>query len=123
MALHGAGLLERTAVPVSASLDRAYRAAGAIYTAGNLDPGQGLFAMNFLMDRSPENWARVLGEMRRQVGACRTDAPIAPNGALAGNFAWTCERGRMEGRVLLAPTDPAGIQALNFRPIPNVPAQ
>ena len=123
MAIHGAGLLERRTIPVSAALDHAYRAAGAIYAAGNLQPGQGLLAMNFLMDRSPENWARVLSQLRTQVGACQTDSPIRANGALAGEFAWTCERGRMEGRVLLAPTAPPGIQALNFRPIPNQPAQ
>jgi CubicO group peptidase (beta-lactamase class C family) len=113
-----AGLLPSPNVPVSDALAAAYGAAGAVYQAGSIEPARPMLAMNFLMDRSPENWARTLGQIRRQVGACQTGSPIVPNGALAGNFSWTCERGRLEGRVLLAPTKPPTIQALNFRPVP-----
>jgi len=114
-----AGLLPTRKVPVSPALAATYRAAGAVYQQGSIEPARAQLAMNFLMDRSPENWARVLAELKSQVGACQTDAPIIPNGDLAGNFSWTCERGRMEGRVLLAPTSPPTIQALNLRPVPN----
>ena len=118
---HRADLILPREVPVSDALARLYRAAGASYVGGSIEPIRDQIAMNFLMDRSPANWARVLSEIRQQVGACQTDAPIIPNGALAGNFEWTCERGRLAGRVLLAPTSPPTIQALNFRPIPNAP--
>ena len=53
--------------------------------------------MNFLMDRSAENWARELARLKAQTGECETDAPITPTGALAGSFAWTCERGTARG--------------------------
>jgi hypothetical protein len=33
-------------------------------------------------------------------------------------FTWTCERGRIEGQLLLAPTDPPSIQALRLRIVP-----
>jgi len=118
-----AGLLPTREAPVSDALKLMYHYAGDIYTRGNLDGAKPRLATNFLMDRSPENWAGTLGQIRQQVGACRTDSPIVPNGALAGNFSWTCERGRLEGRVLLAPTNPPTIQALNFRPVPNQPPQ
>ncbi len=113
-----AGLIDSRTVPVSPVLASAYAAAGRVYAAGAIDPARPVLAMNFLMDRSAANWARVLRELRDQVGACQSDAPVIPNGALAGTFDWTCERGRLQGRVLLAPTSPPTIQALNMRAVP-----
>ena len=118
-----AGLLPTRTEAVSPALAATYRSAGAAYQAGTIEPIRGQIAMNFLLDRSPENWGRVLSEIRQQLGACRTDAPINPSGALNGTFEWTCERGRLGGQVLLAPTSPPTIQALRFRPMPSVPAQ
>jgi hypothetical protein len=120
--LAAAGAMPPRTVPVSEALARTYRAAGQVYVAGNLDPARQMLAMNFLLDRSPENWARTLAELRQQVGTCRTETAIVPTGALAGNFDWQCERGRLQGQVLLAPTSPPTIQALRFRPVPNLPA-
>jgi len=121
LALHRAGLLpSRTQVP-SAALLGAYRAAAQMYDAGDVGPGLGALAMNFLMDRTAENWAREFVRLKRETGACRTEAPIAATGALAGHFTWTCERGTLQGSLLLAPTNPPGIQALRFsvmRPTP-----
>jgi hypothetical protein len=114
MELHKAGALTGRKLPVSASLAAAYRAAGAIYSAGRVAPGEKLLAMNFLMDRSAENWAKELARLRAAVGSCETSAPITATGALAGSFQWQCERGRLQGNLLLAPTDPAGIQALRL---------
>jgi serine-type D-Ala-D-Ala carboxypeptidase/endopeptidase len=52
--------------------------------------------------------------LRGLTGACRTDSPITPTGLLSGTFSWTCERGRLNGQLLLAPTTPPTIQALRF---------
>jgi CubicO group peptidase (beta-lactamase class C family) len=123
VALARGGLIKPRSVPVSAALAATYRAAGQVYAAGGVEGARPMLAMNFLMDRSAENWARELAQIKQQVGNCQTDAAIVPNGALAGNFEWSCERGRVQGQVLLAPTSPATIQALRFRPIPNTPAQ
>jgi CubicO group peptidase (beta-lactamase class C family) len=117
-----ANLAQPRAVPVSEALARTYRAAGQAYEAGTIQPINGMLAMNFLMDRSAANWATTLGQIRSQVGICQTDAAIVPNGALAGSFDWTCEKGRLQGRLLLAPTSPPTIQAINFRPLPTAPA-
>ncbi|WP_243450835.1 serine hydrolase [Sphingosinicella sp. CPCC 101087] len=112
--LERAGLLEPRSVPVSEALAGAYRAAGEMYRAGSLEPGRDLLAMNFLMDRSADNWAREFARLKTEAGACRTDGPITATGALSGRFLWTCDRGRLEGQLLLAPTEPAGIQALRL---------
>jgi hypothetical protein len=68
VALKQAGLLTPRTLPVSPALATTYRAAGAMYGAGSPVPGRRLLAMNFLMDRSTENWARefsALGSGRR----------------------------------------------------------
>lgn len=121
VALHKAGALKGRALPVSASLTAAYRAAGAMYQAGSVEPGRKLLAMNFLMDRSPENWAREFARVRGDLGACRTGSPITATGALAGTFRWVCDKGVLEGNLLLAPTNPAGIQAFRYTVVPNQP--
>jgi CubicO group peptidase (beta-lactamase class C family) len=117
--LHRAGLLPARSQRISDALALMYHVAGDIWQRGTLDGAQGRLAMNFLMDRSAENWARELRAMRAQAGECETGSPIAPSGILSGNFAWNCTRGRLEGQLLLAPTTPPSIQALRFRVVPR----
>jgi CubicO group peptidase (beta-lactamase class C family) len=114
VALHQAGALKGRRLPVTAALASAYKAAGVVYRTGSLAPARKMLAMNFLMDRSAENWRRELTKLRQQVGTCETAAPIKATGALAGSFSWQCQRGRIDGNLLLAPTTPAGIQALRL---------
>lgn len=116
VALHAAGWLKGRATPLSDALARAYRAAGAIYASGDVTSDAGLLATNFLLDRSAEGWARTLARLRQQAGTCDTAAPITPTGALAGEFTWRCEHGRLKGSLLLAPTDPPTIQAFRIGP-------
>ena len=113
-----AGLLESRAVPVSAAVADAYAAAKSAYAAGNLGPLEGRLAMNFLMDRSAENWAAELARLKGEVGACPTDEPLAPIGAMSAAFRLNCEKGKLDGMLLLAPTSPATIQALRLRVVP-----
>nr|WP_295371498.1 serine hydrolase domain-containing protein [uncultured Sphingosinicella sp.] len=119
VALRQGGKLTPRALPVSAALASTYRAAGAMYSAGSLAPGRQLLAMNFLMDRSTENWSREFARLKTDVGECRTDAPITATGALAGRFTWSCDKGEIQGNLLLAPTHTPGIQALRLNPVPR----
>jgi CubicO group peptidase (beta-lactamase class C family) len=114
VALHKAGALGGRRVALSESLASAYRAAGAIYRSGDVAATSELLAMNFLMDRSAEGWRGELMRLKKEAGACDTEAPVHPTGALSGTFQWRCERGRIDGSLLLAPTQPAGIQALRL---------
>jgi CubicO group peptidase (beta-lactamase class C family) len=118
VALNKAGALQRRVLPVSVSLSSGYRAAGAMFRAGNVEPARPLLAMNFLMDRSAENWARELKRVKAEVGECRTDSPVTATGALSGTFRWSCDKGVLEGNILLAPTDPAAIQAFRYNVVP-----
>lgn len=91
-------------------------AARAAYAAGTLKPLEGKLAMNFLMDRSADNWALELARLKRQLGACTSSEPLTVQTRMQASFRWNCERGLLDGQVLLAPTDPLTIQALRFQP-------
>lgn len=112
--MHKAGLLKRAAVPVSSDLATFYALAGQVYAAGNIEPLDGRVAMNFPLDRTAENWAKVLAEIKAKSGTCATSAPITAMGAMSGMFKWTCENGEVQGQVLLAPTHPITLQSLRF---------
>lgn len=119
MELHRAGVLWTPALPVGEALATTYRAAGQIYRAGSVEAARGQLAMNFLMDRSAQNWRADLAHLRQALGTCATDAPITATGALSGRFRWTCERGRLDGQLLLAPTATPQIQALRLSIAPQ----
>ena len=118
LALEKAGLLGRDrAVPVGADLARAYRTAGEIYKAGDVMAGRDLLAMNFLLDRDADGWARDLARLKAQVGDCQTTELLTASGELTGDFTWRCKHGRVKGSLELAPTRPPRIQALELKPI------
>ena len=109
-----AGRLKPRLSPPSSALATGYVAATKIFAAGSVTSAGDVLAMNFLMDRDTEHWARDLAVLKDQVGACDTTAPIAPTGALSGDFTWRCVNGRIRGQVLLAPTTSPRIQSLTF---------
>lgn len=108
------GVLVKRVEPVSADLASFYTAAQTVWTSGTIDALQGRVAMNFPMDRTAVNWAKVLAETKAKSGMCETSAPIAADGALSGTFTWKCEKGSIEGTVLLAPTKPITLQSLGY---------
>ena len=110
-----AGLLAGRAIPVSPAVADMFAATRAAYSAGSLAPLDGKLAMNFLLDRSADNWTSELAHLRRVVGACPTAEPLAPTGALSTAFRLNCEKGKLDGTLLLAPTTPATIQAWRLR--------
>lgn len=117
VAMDRAGLLEGRPIPVSRPIAEMFAATRAAYAAGNLQPLDGKLAMNFLMDRSSANWAAELARLKAAVGACPTAAPLAPTGALSTAFRLECDKGHIDGNLLLAPTDPVTIQSLRLRAV------
>jgi hypothetical protein len=85
-----------------------------MFIAGSVTSAGDVLAMNFLMDRDAEHRARDFAGLKEDVGRCDTAAPIVPTGTLTGGFTWTCERGRVNGEILLAPTPTPLIQSLTF---------
>lgn len=118
-ALDKADALRFAEPPVGADLAAALDTARAIYAAGDVTVAQPSLAMNFLMDRSAEGWRRDLAALHAQLGACTGKAePPQARGAMSGAFRWHCDKGMLDGMVLLAPTSPMTIQSLRFSPVP-----
>ena len=113
-ALRESGFLKARSLAVSDELAQAYRAVGAIYAKGELAAGGDVLAMNFLLDRSAAGWARELAKLKRELGECDASAPIVADGTLSGRFSWACASGHAKGSVLLAPTRPPRIQAMEI---------
>jgi serine-type D-Ala-D-Ala carboxypeptidase/endopeptidase len=109
-----AGYLKPRSAPPSTALAGAYATATKIFLAGSVMVAGDGFAMNFLMDRDADHWARYLADLKADVGTCETGAPISPTGALSGEFTWSCQRGRVRGQLLLAPTPAPRIQSLTL---------
>lgn len=117
VALLRAGQLKRRTLTPSAALTAAYAGVVQIFSTGTVassSEGRDVLAMNFLMDRDAEHWAREITALKASVGRCDTTSPIAPSTALAGRFTWSCENGRVNGSILLAPTKEPRIQALSL---------
>jgi serine-type D-Ala-D-Ala carboxypeptidase/endopeptidase len=114
VALLRAGRLQPRSPAPSAVLTSAYAAVAKIFSAGAVTAGGDILAMNFLIDRDAAHWSRDLADLKTQVGSCDTAATITPTGMLSGRFTWMCERGRVQGQLLLAPTRTPGIQALSL---------
>jgi serine-type D-Ala-D-Ala carboxypeptidase/endopeptidase len=112
------GFIKPRDLPVSPLLADGYAVAAAIWTEGSVTGQQGKLAMNFAMDRTAENWAKLLAELKAKSGKCDTGAPVMATGDLAGRFTWTCKTGKVNGNVLLAPSAKVQIQALNFEVVP-----
>lgn len=115
MVLSKGGFLKRRSAPASADVAAAYRSVGDIYQQGDVGAAAGQLAMNFLMDADAASWRRELASLKAKVGNCDTSAPVGASGALAGEFVWRCEHGRVAGSVLLTPTTPPRIQALSLQ--------
>lgn len=116
--LKEAGWLTPPAIPVSGRVAAAYAAAGAMWRAGDVTARRDSLAMNFLMDRTAAGWKAELARLAGQVGTCRTDTPITATTAMAGKFEWPCERGRIGGSILLAPTPAPTLQELRLTVLP-----
>jgi D-alanyl-D-alanine-carboxypeptidase/D-alanyl-D-alanine-endopeptidase len=102
---------------VTSQLATAYQAAGHIYATGVVDKKSPALAMNFLLDRGANLWAENLAVLKKEVGDCDTSAELTATGKLSGTFTWRCSHGRVEGSLLLAPTQAAGIQELELEAV------
>jgi CubicO group peptidase (beta-lactamase class C family) len=120
-ALSKAGLLPARPIAVSPALAEAYAAARLAYRRGDVLAIREKLAENFLLDRSAADWNRDLTAIRKQVGACGRDMPVHARGAMSADFRWLCERGTVDGELLLAPTSPATIQKLRLTVAPPLP--
>ena len=110
--LQKAGAIDAPTIPVSDGLATAYDAARAVWRLGTITAAP--LANNVLMDRDAAAWARLVADLRAEVGTCPATEPIQPVSAMEGRFTWNCAHGRISGRVQRAPTPTVTIQALEY---------
>lgn len=111
-ALRQAGLVDERQVAVSAELARAYALAKDVWQRS--DPARAPLAVNVALDRDLARRRKDLADLKKQVGACRTDAAIVPVSGMEGTFTWSCASGTVRGRVQRAPTPALSLQVLSF---------
>jgi hypothetical protein len=108
------GLLKTPVQPVTAALARNYQRAAAMYRAGDVKAAGDDLAMNFLLDRSAENWSRAFQKLKGEVGDCDAQEPLVATGRRTGTFTWRCAHGSIRGSIELSPTNPPLIQTLTL---------
>ena len=74
-------------------------------------------AVNLFLDRSKDRRRQEIEALRAKVGSCTVDPGFVDvENALRGSWTFTCERGRIEASITLAPTIPPRVQYLEVRP-------
>jgi CubicO group peptidase (beta-lactamase class C family) len=99
---------------VSRAVVRAVEAIVMAYNAGRIEVAKSVLALNFLPDTPARFRDRELVELKQKLGEGRIEK-IDGIHALAGRFTFACEKGRLEGTVLLSPEPGAGIQRLTLK--------
>ena len=72
VAMDKAGLLPERRITTSPAVWDMFNSVRVAYAAGKLDRVNGALAMNFLLDRSEENWVAELARLKAAVGDCPT---------------------------------------------------
>jgi CubicO group peptidase (beta-lactamase class C family) len=76
-------------------------------------------AQNLFLDRSKERRRKELDDLRATVGVCSLpDSFDVVENALRGQWTMTCERGKLQVAITLAPTMPPTVQLIGVRPAP-----
>ena len=79
-------------------------------------------AENLFLDRSKDRRRKELDDLRAKVGVCTpTDTFDAVENALRGQWTMSCERGKLQVAITLAPTMPPSVQFMSVRPAPAEP--
>jgi hypothetical protein len=112
-ALKEAGLWTAPAVAVSAHLAPAVEAVSRVYRAGRIAEVEPLLAINFLLDRPAEEWDRHLARLAERFGELR-HIDAVPCHALSTKLTLICERGAMQGELILTGERSPRIQSLTL---------
>jgi CubicO group peptidase (beta-lactamase class C family) len=79
-------------------------------------------AENLFLDRSKDRRRRDIDDLLAKVGECSLpDRFDFVENALRGNWTLTCERGKLQVAITLAPTMPPTVQLMAIRPAPAQP--
>ncbi len=113
------GAYPARAVAPAPGLQAMLDVAAHVYATGDVMAEPGAYAMNFFLDRDASLRNADIGALKEKTGACTVPAaptvtPTGPDGALAGTFEFTCERGSMKVNITLAPSSKPTLQKLEY---------
>jgi CubicO group peptidase (beta-lactamase class C family) len=80
-------------------------------------------AENLFLDQTKDRRRAEIERLQASVGACRPDVARFDNleNALRGSWTVTCEKGKLQVAITLAPTMPPSVQYLSVRPAADTP--
>jgi CubicO group peptidase (beta-lactamase class C family) len=76
-----------------------------------------LAADNLFLDEPAASRRSAFAAIAKHQGSCKADPALEAENALRGTWTMTCERGRLDVSVTLAPTLPPLVQYLRVRPV------
>jgi CubicO group peptidase (beta-lactamase class C family) len=83
-----------------------------------------LAAENLFLDQSKDRRRAEIERLRATAGACTTGSGFdSVENALRGQWTMSCEKGKLEVTITLAPTMPPTVQFLSVRRAPATPAR
>ena len=106
------------ATPASPALQAAAKTVERIYGTGDVMTARDALAMNVLLDKDAAHRNADIAALKAKLGACRAAEPFNADSAMSTILTFPCERGALQVRVILAPTTPMAMQALDFRAAP-----
>jgi CubicO group peptidase (beta-lactamase class C family) len=107
------GGLQRRVPQPSPALTESRAAVSRLVEKWDDTEAERLAAVNLFLDRSKERRRQEIETLRAKVGACTADPGFTEvENALRGSWSFTCERGRLEASITLAPTMPPRVQFL-----------
>jgi CubicO group peptidase (beta-lactamase class C family) len=116
------GGLQPRAVRPSADLVAARTAVSRLIVQWDDALADKLAAENLFLDRSKDRRRKELDDLRAKVGACSpSDQFDFVENALRGQWTMSCERGKLQVAITLAPTMPPTVQFMAVRPAPAEP--
>jgi CubicO group peptidase (beta-lactamase class C family) len=120
------GGLQRRSVTPSPALVNARAAVTKLVLNWDDALADRIAAENLFLDVDKERRRQEINAARAKVGECNADGPFDVENALRGQWAMTCERGKLRVAITLAPTNPPTVQFLQVVPMAltdNLPAR
>jgi CubicO group peptidase (beta-lactamase class C family) len=108
------GALEPRRLPASPLLTSTRDEIARLFREWDDRAAERLAADNLLKDRSAALRRADIDKLRAEVGNCRETGEVRPENWLRGAFTMRCDRGDVEARFTLAPTEPPRVQYLHF---------
>jgi CubicO group peptidase (beta-lactamase class C family) len=108
------GLVKRE-LPVPPVLTQTRDRIVALWKHWNTPEAKAMAAMNLFLDVPEQQRRDQIEKLKSEVGECSAPGPVIPENWLRGQFTMPCERANVGVFFSLAPTQPPGVQFLNFQ--------